>query len=479
MPEKPAYSRSVFNQFFASEDPEVQAWRDNVLDKLYKSGIVPEYIVRDGATVADVVDEDYVAFWKSVATYFAWIVVYARKFGNIYDTDTLLLDYIREKGIAVRPRSTTSELQYVVANLYDEYRRRGTIYVFDKAKDYEEATGSVPTADMEEIFDFADGSSNVDGEFLRAIAKVYFHELMWNTSSMTNFGWTVDRCSPLYRGTCADYQLIKGYFKGEDADLSNVPVINSPETTVVTDVSLGKEVIELTGDVSGIGWVSGDPERKIVIDRSLNYEITFQLLVEDSAQIKFGVDFFDQYGNHFASNYIDGTASSELFFTGTLCKNSTYMQVRGICFSINEPIRSAADSMLDIGFGKHIQIPINAVYMSPKVLLNNLLLDPLKSARIFDFKVRLCDTAYERGFIQTPNVIQLWARNNNGSWEERITELNSVMHPITADKVITIPLLEKFVREYLIPYNSTVIFNWLRDPSTTDSYDDSYDNSHE
>ena len=173
MPEKPAYSRSIYNQFFGSQDPDVVSWRDNVLEKLYARGIVPEYIVR-GEDSADPVDADYVSFWTSISTYFAWVVIAARKFAGIENDPNLLYDYLLDKGMAVRPNFNLTEMQVVMTNLYDEFRKRGTKYVFEKANGY------IPTtSDMAGIHNLT-GDNNIDGEFIRAVDKLYYDELMYN-----------------------------------------------------------------------------------------------------------------------------------------------------------------------------------------------------------------------------------------------------------------------------------------------------------
>lgn len=614
MPEKPGYKNSIYNQFFASDDADVQAWGDNQLEKMYKPGVVPNYIIRGRNNNDNGEDDDYRSFWKSMSYYFAWVVIYARRIMDIKNNPKLIFDYLIDRNMGVAPGSSLAMMQFLVGSYYDEIRKRGTKYVFEKADAY-----SPLTQDMLEIARLY-GTNNIDGEFLRLIAHNYYDEMMVTITPKTHFGTVVDRCSYMYRGTSFDNQLIKGYEDTDEAvDLTKYPLINPPFVSIVNDSNIGKDVLQFDEDIDpvGIGWlptyvdatvtwnvglvgssniqlvnnttgktignaqwtgslsslltdlvasvnsntqdgslingsypfdnsagftasfaagspqpydlvvtsppgsgssgngvniglyvdsgtwtvipstVNGDgafsqamsggttgnpaPYKKIVIDPAVNYEITCQLAVGSTAvQFNIGVDFFDNYGFHLSTHHIDGNmTTANNFVTATqLNISDKYYAVRAICFGVNEATRSSANSVMDIGWGKHIQIPCGAKYMIPRIVRINT--GSNRPLFVYDFKVRIADTVYTKGFIQVPNAIQVWAKPNNGSYSRQVTELNYVTHPISYQSVVTVPLLEEFVRRYLIPYNSIIIFNWLGAITAcgNSSYDNSYNDSY-
>ncbi len=601
MANSPAYSRSIYAQFFEQDNAAVVNLAENFMEKLYKNGIVPKYIQRGKNNSANGEDVDYISFWTAVSYYFAWSVVYSRQFLELEDNRELLYDYLVNKGMGVNPDSNIEELQYVMRNFYDEIRKRGTVNVFKQFN-----------AEPDDVL--------TNGEFLRLIGYKETDEFKYVMTSPIHFGWCIGRCSPLYRGTGMDYQLIKGYENTEDLiSLDEYPLLNPSGVAKVNDGTIDKDVFELSEDGSGIGYlcepiteivvipdslysfslgandiiedieagmVLGDvftfsiknlltlvtssigipyattsateifdyindyintnsvalgytssyeitlgttvsfyltvencsllatpedvlantwgfdmkqngvsifnmipfsteggspsvcgyeeevvtgetcpiPDKLIVIDKAVNYEITCGVLSTAQDGVSMGVTFFDIDKNKiYDIRHVDDIVSDDgLFFEDErMYQDNRYYHIRALCIGVNEAERASEDSGLDIGFGKHIKIPCGAVYMIPRIILDNEDDTVNGVVRVYDFKVRIADTVYSRGFIQTPNVIQVWAKNNNGSYNTVLQQLNNVVNPISNKEVVTIPLLEDFTKRYLIPYNSSIIFNWL------------------
>lgn len=434
-----AFASSIFNQFFTALDQDHVEWCTNMFVKLYERGIVPNYIVRGEDSNANGEDDDYISFWLTVSCFFAWHVVYARTIMGITDREDLLYDYLTERGIGVCQEPDMVTMLYITGNYYDEIRKRGTKWVFEEAN--------------------TSGTNPVAGEFLRLICKGAFDEFKYVMTDDINFGWVIGRSSPMFRGTGGDYQLIKGYENTQDmVDSSPYPIIDPPNAIFNTPY-LGNSTLALNAANSGIGWSGGFPDKSIIIDPAINYEITFSVLSKNIGnEFEFGVDFFDKAGNHLASNSIDGTPSSDVFFTAQpLNQIDQYYFIRGIMFGVNEPIRGSDGVQLDIGFGKHMKIPCGAVQFIPKLIMTTA----AGRSYVYDFKVRIADTPYSRGFVQTPNVIQVWAKNNNGRYVSKLVDLNHISHPISNQVAVSIPLLEDFTRRHLIPYDSMIVFNWL------------------
>lgn len=476
-----AYNKSIFKQFFESTDSGVVEWRDNMVDKLYKNGIIPKYIERGNAEE----DEDYISFWTAVSEFFAYYVIYARQFQSFELNRELLLDYIYNKGVGESPEGSIEEFTYLMRRLYDDCRMRGTRRVFDR----------VPHG-IDDVFDGVFVSDNtVHGEFVRSISHNYADEYAMVMTDPINFGWCVGRSSPMYRGTLLDYQLIKAYESTDYAvNKNSYPLTNGDNVSVFTDSAISKDILKLVSISSepvGIGTDGSDsfynPRKLIVVDQAVNYEITFQCKgITANSALDFYVKFYDDDFNEIMDvKYIDDTDSSGgvILDNRKMWKSGKYYFIRGILFGVNEPVRASSDSVLDFGAGKHLHIPCGTKYIMPFVQVHEIG-NSSSQLYIYDFKVRIADTVYSRGFIQTPNVIQVWAKNNNGLYTKELQDLISVIHPISYRKIITIPLLEEFVRRYLIPYNSTIIFNWLssesscgvvNDGSYNSSYNISYD----
>lgn len=97
----------------------------NLLRKLYHYGVVPNYIERENSLTAD--DEDYIAWFKTMAYYYAYIIVLGnRKIGGIYDDQTLLRQYLRQRDTMVCEDESLAHMQAVVNELFVNFRQRGT-----------------------------------------------------------------------------------------------------------------------------------------------------------------------------------------------------------------------------------------------------------------------------------------------------------------------------------------------------------------
>ena len=80
---------------------------------------------------------------------------------------------------------------------------------------------------------------------------------------------------------------------------------------------------------------------------------------------------------------------------------------------------------------------------------------------MWDLKVRLLDKPYSTGFLRNQNMIQLWMKNNNNEFQKTVRTLQHSIHPITKTELIGYPELDEFIRQYLIPYNSSLVINWI------------------
>jgi len=69
------FQNSIFSEFFNSSNLELLNWYINVLQKVYSKGVLPDYIERLDDFQKD---EDFISFWKSIAKFFSYFVLYAK-----------------------------------------------------------------------------------------------------------------------------------------------------------------------------------------------------------------------------------------------------------------------------------------------------------------------------------------------------------------------------------------------------------------
>lgn len=425
----PNYDNSVFSQFFQCTDLAVLGWCVNVTEKLYQKGIVPKYIERGvSGNVAN--DRDYVDLWRSIACFFAIIVIYARQFENYGTNRVMLLQYLEMWGIHFCNEISTDDLIYIKKNYYDEIRQRGTSQIFRKK----------------------DGDKQVDGELLRTICFKEGDEFMFHANPVGGSGWFIDMSSPLYKGANR-LSINKSYENSEGIiDINKYPLVNSAYVSQTTDVALGFDVIKIDnvpiGESAGIGVDAPvDFSKAISIDSGINYEISFCVKQSDitKSHLTFAVAAYNE-ANEFVgmfnidSNNIGG--NSDFFTAKAFNINDQEYLIRGIIFKASEIPNAKIPDRLGIGFGEHLRSSEAITKIIPIIVLENTESGVISgSVSVYDLKIRPASTSYSKGFVQVPNFIDIWLKNNNTS--------------LTPEK------LEEIMRRYLLPYNSTFKVNYL------------------
>jgi hypothetical protein len=337
----PAYIASIFNSYFNFNNICSISWSVNVLEKLYKKGIVPAFLERElTGTNAD--DRDYIDFWRAVTHYFALYVCLARKFQFFYQNQDLLLEYVKQRGLFVCEETSLVDLMYLMTNYYDEIRQRGTRQVF------------IPQATDITI----NGSKQVDGEFLRMICYDRFDEFLFNLNKNEHVGWNIGNSSPLYKSLTGRLNVNKYYFDfvNEITDLqydlsltdASYPFIalyddsrsNSVSNSISSSISTNSDVDAVIIKNPGPGGSAsiGGGDRRIIINPNLDYEITFYIKSSFAIDplIIFGVNSYDKNGNFISLKRNDVNATSNEFLIGVqLNQPDKYYFVRGILFNKN------------------------------------------------------------------------------------------------------------------------------------------------
>lgn len=335
----PAYLASIFNNYFNLNNLCSIGWSVNVLEKLYKKGIVAEFLERN-QTGNNTDDRDYLDFWRAITHYFALYVCLARKFQFFYQDQSLLLEYIRQKGMFVCNDSSLIDLLFLMNNYYDEIRQRGTSQIF------------LPKSSIKEV----------DGEYLRMICYNVQDEFVRNLNKDEHIGWNIGNSSPLYKGLAGRLNTNKYYFDFV-ADIVNIqndlsvtdsslPYIslyddsnsnsnsNSISNSISSSISTNSDVDAIiirnpgNGNTAGIGGGSN----RIIINPNLDYEISFYIKSSFAIDpnFTFGVYAYDKDDNLMTLQRNDNNSVSNNFLTNAqLNQPDKYYFVQGILFNKN------------------------------------------------------------------------------------------------------------------------------------------------
>lgn len=429
---------SIFNNYSCGNVYTAELC-NNLVKKLYERGIVPEYIVRgDGVT-----DGDYVAFWSAIACYFSMFVSFASDFDNIINKRDWLIEYLREKGMFLcADDASLSDLQYLAGHFYDEIRKRGTIEIV-RRKGFIRADGStVP----------------VDGELLRLVCWSVCEEFLFALAKPHRQGWCMGQSSPMYRHTLYEEQLIKGYENTKDVlDLSKYPLQNgghvslSPGQPLPPYVGGTGEVMVMTiagavpGNAVGIGL---DDYRKavkpITVSPYLDYEITAWIKIPGNpanTEMSFGVYAFDCAGAIYTlQNVLPGVNWDSYFNNSMKFPTSNWYFVRGIIYALDTQAMPYPNNLLNINTGNNLRFSnknINRIV--PRLTVKAGI--AVSQAYVWDFKVRPLRTDYSTGFLNTANLLHIWAKNKNAKYSNEIEE--------------------NIVRKFLVPYGTIPIHTWI------------------
>lgn len=201
----PVYDKLPFKKFFEISDLKVFNWSLNVLEKLYKQGILANYIERGESDKLDS-DSDFISLFNTITDIFAVLVHYSRQFEGLLTSEILLTEFIKNKGFYTCPRTGVRGFVDLAENLPTEFAKRGTRLVYKRA---------------------GTGANDLDGELLRLICYDTLDEFIFALTRRGETGWCIGHSSPCYTGTNEVMNLDKSYEFTEDVyDLSKYPLVN-------------------------------------------------------------------------------------------------------------------------------------------------------------------------------------------------------------------------------------------------------------
>lgn len=397
--ESEIFKNSMFYQFFGSNSIEVLNWMINVLDKLFQKGLLPNYIDRyndDGSP------DDFLEFWGSVCKFFAFYVVYARKYQKFYESEILLAEFLEQRGLKTTPENTLEQLQELMEKYNREVSKRGTKHIVDKTTE----------------------GISFDGEFLRLINYDYtIDEFVFNVNKSEHFGWTLDKSSPLYRGLTIHDNANKFYEQSEQpVDISIYPVIGT--VTIAEDETIGKDVFNISAN-SGIGQLVGNPtDFAIPVDEFMDYEFSFFIKKGDGDDLTVGFNALDQ--DQESINLLSrstGLTLNNFLVNKNILRSDKYVYCRFFLYNKLKPVYSYD--------GVNLKMVDNVHYIIPKITIG-----AGGSAKVYNVRLVPMALPYSKGFIQVNNFIDSILKNRNNQFD--------------------IFDLTRYVKKYLIPYSSHI-----------------------
>ena len=423
-----AFNASVFKEYFDCSDPAVLDWAVNVLQKLYDTGIIPNYILRGSDNQARQ-DDDFVKFWLSITTFFAFLVYFARQFENFNSVSSLLEEYLLQKDSFLCRQESLTELQDVVQNLYRERRERGTVKMYEP-----KAVSGDPA----------------HGELLRLICYDVLDEFILGVARPECIGWNIDNSSPAFFGQTNCLHMTKGYeFTRDLTDLATYPLIGS-SGTILADITLGsKKAIEIDsitiGNIRGIGDATEVATKSLIINPSINYEITFEIQVNNLTDTKLTFGAIGHDGSNVAvdfENIVTGLDENNFVTEWSPNLINTWYQVRGIIYASDQSLLTADEGRLNIGTGLHLRSKSAVNKLQPYIVLDNTNGGGVSNTMyLWNVKIAPCSLEYSRAFLDNQRWVDIIAENNSGEFSN--------------DQV------DRILRHKLIPYNTSFMTTYL------------------
>lgn len=438
----PTIKNSIFNSVINT--PELNDIENNLFKKLYRRGIVANYIKRgDNSEKSE--DLGFFVLFSTVARFFGMIIRFMTRFDNFKKDYDLMLENVNQKGLFIDESSVTlDQLNYLSENYLNEIRKRGTEMIFKHQN-------TVLTSG---------GVTEIDGELLRLFRNTKNDEMVHEVIPLENFGWCLGKSSPMYKGTSNSKYLNKTLENTEDfVDLENFIIANNlAEINLVSEND--KNVLNVqvqSGGVGGLGRISDEDVsgNLTTVDPDLDYEITFMFKknIEASGELKFSIEGFNGNQDKLSDAFTrtNSTLETGEFFSIPLSnlQNNEWYFFRGIINSYSSIL--ALNQFTNSGFGNNLCFNNGFTkFICPKIHLTgdgtngdiwNYKIRPLiRGKNILPLKNSV-GVSTSMGFIQSYNLLYLYIKNNNNNLSNE--------------------QIEEYAERYLLPYNLKGVFVYL------------------
>ena len=420
------FNQSVFTYFFNScAEEDILNWSINVLEKVYRPGIVSQTLTRGENRNANQEDRDYIDFWRSITTYFSLLVNYAREFEKIPTNRQLLIAYLRGRGMFVCENTPLTDLNYLMENYWDEMRHRGTIMI-SKLK------GEVINGDPKPV----------SGELLRLICfNIACDEFLFGISEFNRIGWVVNEWSPLYQGLTDQVQFTKLFEEQKSViDLAQYPLLNPADVSIVNDtvpdsiITGTTGVMEIdtpaVGQKAGIGFTTPDFDFSTNISIDLAYELSFYVK-RVSGDPKISVRMYGYGVGNTPKDLRDikvsalMPVSNDMIVEQNITTTGDWYYVRCILYP-EAHVYDTTPSVTtpSMGYGNNLKSTLDVCKIIPEIVVDNTSGTSSGTARLWHVRFAPLMTNYSTGFLNTANFIQTWMQVNGGSYtNEEITEI--------------------------------------------------------
>jgi hypothetical protein len=182
--------------------------------------------------------------------------------------------------------------------------------------------------------------------------------------------------------------------------------------------------------------------KRILIDTSIDYEITFFVKSTDNSPITFGVIGYNQIGNQVNLKDIVSLNNNNIFFGRVqLPVFNKYYFIRGILYNFNASQLNSEDGLMKCGFGNDLKLDIDIKYIVPYIILDNNTGGNSGDLYLYDIKIRPLKFDFELGIIGVKNLIVTWMKNNNLKYSN--------------------DSISRIMKEKLLPYNCMLLNKFI------------------
>lgn len=344
------YSAPLVPQFYEERKDSIRVpyynyisfnWTLNVLQKIYKKGIVPSFIMR-GQNL-NWSDEDYINFWWSLIYPISLRISFSNEFADLLWNPVLLANFLKQRGLILGNISGLDELFYLMSYFYDETLRRGTKSVFDIKRSL--GDGSTMRGEFSRLIDLRE-----DSDLFLGLINDYENGWWLGTSSVCNY-----MNSDFYK----NYRLA---YENRILNINNYPTLKPTGVSIIinqnTIVKSGGQSFLLSG--IGADLYADNQDFLISVSNKREYAIVVKVHLNQSQTVRFGVKAYDSVGNavQFKKRQSDESlVDSNIFFDKTLPTGD-------YCFwSMINSSGTAYRNPLD-GISNQLQFPANSAISS-------------------------------------------------------------------------------------------------------------------
>lgn len=360
------YKKLPFVNYFSFVNKLCLQYTANVLTKVFKKGIVPQYIKRNINYNWE--DEDFINLMSSIIYIDSLKYHLGEVYREILYRPELLTHYLKQRGINPGKQKDLSVLYYLATHLFNEVRRKGTSLIFKE-------NISLPKEYINVKF---------KGELLRLL-NVNRSQLELDFLSGHEVGWFVGKTSPGTNNSRFSNSLLRGYEQGEDVlDIASYPLKNRSVIYKSFDKTINRYIMNIEGSSAGIMY-DGDKDHLVKVNPRFGYSISMVIKAPTGSELSFGLTCYDEderlLGRPVQINNLN--QETNYFFREKKLPDN-YILLEGLIFGVDSEEDINYPSIL--GLGRHLRFNSKEVqFICPIVNVDSLISNEVK---MFNFKIR-------------------------------------------------------------------------------------------